>query len=146
MNARTSSGCMNPSRAISESAQSVPFTAVATNPGQAPSYRRAIASRRITTDSASISTGMPLYPFLELSSMINGMADKKLDITLGELLNSGWGSAEALERFTHEHPEILDDAAEFYLSMLAQAQETPEARERVNGLARILRRLRAERL
>src|ERR1019366_6809417 len=51
-----------------------------------------------------------------------------------------------LERFTHEHPEILDDAAEFYLSMLAQAQETPEARERVNGLARILRRLRAERL
>ncbi len=74
------------------------------------------------------------------------MGDEELHAVLGELLSSSPVSAEALERSIREHPEILEDAAELYLSTLAQAQNTSEAREKINNLARILGRLRTESL
>jgi hypothetical protein len=74
------------------------------------------------------------------------MADRELYTVLGGLLKSSRVSAEALERSIREHPEILGDGVESYLSLLAQAQDRSEARERITDLARLLRRLRTESL
>jgi hypothetical protein len=74
------------------------------------------------------------------------MADKEPYSVLGELLKGSRVSADALERSIREHPEILEDGVESDLSVLAQAQDTSEARERINDLARLLRRLRTESL
>jgi FRG domain len=74
------------------------------------------------------------------------MTDRELHTVLEELLNSSRFSAEALERSIREHPEILEDGVESYLSLLAQAQVESKAREKVNDLARLLRRLRTESL
>ena len=61
-----------------------------------------------------------------------------------ELLNAGRVTAEMLETSIRLHPELLGPNAQPWLSILAQAQDAPEARAAVNDVARILRRSRTE--
>jgi hypothetical protein len=69
-----------------------------------------------------------------------------LDDVLMELLNTSRITAELLETSIRLHPELLGPDAQRWLSILAQAQDTPEARAKVSDLARILRRLQTESL
>ena len=68
-----------------------------------------------------------------------------LDVLM-ELLTTSRITAERIEASIRRYPELLGPDAQLWLSILAQAQESPEARTVVNDLARILSRLKTESL
>jgi hypothetical protein len=73
-------------------------------------------------------------------------SDSRILDVLMNLLNTGRVTTEPLKTTIGQHPELVGSETQYWLSVLAQAQEMPEARASVNDLARILGRLQTESL